>query len=166
MRCAGEKAGRLAGRHVKTHPIGTTLATACKGYAEANPADMTDKQKRAAGSGGGLNLDGGHHSGGRDFIILVHQQLNGAVLINAEQLGHALVQHWQQLVFLDEIEDSRLLLPEVDGQGQVIAALDLVQLGCHLKKSLSVPSRRSDPDSSQSKKARWVQEGTNSRIMV
>lgn len=127
---------------------------------------MTDKQKRAAGSGGGLNLDGGHHSGGRDFIILVHQQLNGAVLINAEQLGHALVQHWQQLVLLNEVEDSRLLLPEVDGQGQIVAALDLVQLGGHLKKSLGVPSRRSDPDSSQSIKARWAQEGTKSRIMV
>lgn len=87
---------------------------------------MTDKQSHAASSGWGSNLDGGHHSGGGDFIVLVHQQLNGTFLVNAKQLSHALMQHWQQLVLLDEVEDSRLLLPEVDGQGQVVAALDLV----------------------------------------
>ena len=120
---------------------------------------MTVKQKHAAGSGWGSNLDGGHHSGGRDFVILVHQQLDGTFLINAEQLGHALMQHWQQLVLLDEVEDSRLLLPEVDGQGQVVTALDLVQLGCHLEKSLGVPSRRSNPESGHSMKVTWMQGG-------
>ena len=118
---------------------------------------MTDKQNHAAGSGWALNLNGGHHSGGWDFIILVHQQLDGTLLMDAKQLSHALMQHWQQLVLLDEVKHSRLLLPKVDGQGQVVAALDLVQLGCHLKKSLSVPSGRSDPESSHSMKAGWVQ---------
>ena len=65
------------------------------------------------------HLNGGHHTGGWDFIILVHQQLNGAVLINEQQLSHTLMQHRQQVVLLDEVKDSRLLLPEVDGQGQV-----------------------------------------------
>ena len=42
------------------------------------------------------------------------------------------MQHRQQMVLLDEVKDSRLLLVQENGKGQIITALDLVQLGCNL----------------------------------
>jgi len=46
---------------------------------------------------------------------LVHQQLCGSLLINAQQLSNTLMQHWQQVMLLDEVKDCRLLLAQIDG---------------------------------------------------
>jgi hypothetical protein len=61
------------------------------------------------------DLDGGYNSGCWHLIILVHQQLCGSLLINAQQLSDTLMQHWQQMMLLDEVKDCRLLLTQVNG---------------------------------------------------
>ena len=90
-------------------------------------------------------LNGWNHRGRRDLVILVHEQLHSALLVNAEQLCHTLVQHRQQVVLLDEVKDCRLLLAQVDGQGQIKTPLQLVQLGCHLQEGFCVTPWGSDP---------------------
>lgn len=79
------------------------------------------------------DLNGWHNSGSRNLIIVVHQQLYGTILVNAEQLRHTLMQHRQEVMLLNEVEDCRLLLAQKDGQGKIVTALNLIQLGCYLK---------------------------------
>ena len=55
------------------------------------------------------------------------------------------MQHRQQVMLLDEVKHGRLLLVEEDGEGQVIAALNLVQLGCNLQQSFCIASRSPCP---------------------
>lgn len=60
------------------------------------------------------------------------------------------MQHRQQLVLLDEVKDGWLLLAQVDGQGQVVTALDLVQLGRNLEQCFCIAPWSTNPADSVS----------------
>lgn len=71
--------------------------------------------------------------------MMLDQQPEGALSIDAEQLGHSVaLEQGHEVVAADEVEHPLPAQPEEDGQRQVVAGLELVQAGSRLQQRLIV----------------------------